>query len=174
MMKEIRRSPISLLQFDEEVEEVGKKAEEILGYKGMKAAKEKQEKELSPVASVLAKLEIAPLNAQDVEQYKTERLVAVTGEKFEEWKKNPSGTFMGPQWAETRIEKYSEAVPAHVLKDLVRIKEELSEVVIEIVHLEETPDPFARVAVQSAKYSWMLEDVHWLHVWEEPGFESKL
>lgn len=176
-MKEIRRDKAVAFKFDTEAEQVGVWAAELLGYKGVEQAREKQEG-LAPLAAVLARLAIDPLNAQDVVRYQRERVNELTAESVKAWMarqmEKPTTdrhveTFIGAQWNAIDIKNYKRPVPVQVLEKLVRIKEACPEAIVEIVELSEHPDPFSRVSV-GGRNEWERKETFWIDVWDEPRF----
>lgn len=173
LMKDIRRMPLpGVLNVDDGLSDLGTKALEVLGYGGLANAKHEQAEK--PLATALARLGVQPLMAADVERYQREQIVEASRRKFEEYVRGQeSGAYLtpfyGPAWTETKIENYKQPVPVRVLEQLVRIKEAVPDAVIEIVHLEETPDPFAKVSF-GPQYS--PTESYWVAVWDEPGFQA--
>jgi hypothetical protein len=175
LMSAIRRTSFEVVDFREDVEQLATSAETLLGYKALRKSTEAPLED-KVLRHTLAALCIDTLIAADVETYQRERLLETTRAALERWAATVTGeikpyiVFHGPRWEDTPIEQYAEAIPLHVVERLVRIKERLPEVNVTIVHLEETPDPFARV--------WMGKDIYrptesfWVDVWEEPRFEA--
>lgn len=178
IMRDIRRTTFEVVEFREDVEALARSAEEILGYTALRRTREKVVEGLGVLRAALAELAVEVLVDADVLQYQRERLIEATSAAHGAFVAalatggdiRPFTTFHGPRWNETPINDYADPIPLDVVEKLVRIKEAVPTAHISVVHLDETPDPFARVWLGTSSYS--PTEAFWVAVWDEPRFEA--
>jgi len=123
-------------------------AEKLLGYGVLKATLHK------PLAKALATLEIAVLDAAQVERYKNKKEDEATDDD------------MDGEWYPYEIGDYTQPIPEFVLAKALEIKKAVPEVNLHIEQIKLKPDPFLVATLDSECY--------YIEVWEEPEFEGRL
>jgi hypothetical protein len=177
-MSEIKWDRLTVQEWSEPCVSLAAEAQEVLGYSVLQDEQQEPDKGRSALEVVLAKAGIEVLNAEQVHTYQTDLLKQRTIEMLQEWLKNPTTTFIGPNWEKTLIAKYEQPIPEFVLNKAIQIKRLMPEVRIYIEHLSEHlsehPDPFLVVTTPHAKYDVLDENLFYVEVWEEPKFEGRI
>lgn len=187
LMSEIRRVAVEVVDFRDDVAALAEKAVTLLGYNALQRERDEAAEPVSALRAGLLALDIDVLNEADVIRYMREHQAKVTAEAIVDWANGYTSDsipvkgyyyFTGPRWVHTPIEKYVQPIPLHVIDKLVRIKESIPKVQVDIVHLEANPDPFARVWVgqrhDTGDFGDDPKEYYWIEVWEEPKFEAAL
>lgn len=140
-------------------------AESVLGYKPLRRALHMP----GELRRVLAKLELAVLDQESVDEYKAQMAA-----HFE-----TTGKMLAPTWRLTRLENYTQEVPKFVLRKAVEIKRELPEAMFFVDQL--AVDPFMIVSLSdlpdfviNQKRTLNPELSAYLEVWSEPKFEATM
>jgi hypothetical protein len=140
-------------------------AEALLGYTPLR----KELRTPGTLRRVLAKLEIAVLDEESVNQYKNQMV-----EHYRTHNK-----MLSPTWRVTRLREYTQPVPEFVLAKAVEIKRELPEAEFYIDQL--AVDPFLIVSLApvmdfmtNQKRNLDPETAAYVEVWAEAKFEAAL
>ena len=140
-------------------------ASEVLGY----AVTPQRVTYQSKLRTVLAKLEIEPLNEADVVRYQAETVVELLLDS-----KHLDSLIQGSPdyrffsyWTSVELTKYHDPIPEFVLAKAIQIKKEFPEAEFFIQSLEGDPDPFLLVKDG-------YNDHAYIEVWAEPKFEGRL
>jgi hypothetical protein len=172
-INDIERETFQVIEWSEPVLTLADEAASVLGYEVLKQQQSEPSSQ-SKLQQVLAKIGVETLKESSVKAYQEERLLEQTEVRYQAWKKNPLGTFVGPSWEKVTIERYREPIPEFVLNEAIQIKREMPEVRIYVEHLTDFPDPFLIVATRHKDYEILDGETVYVEVWEEPKFEGKL
>lgn len=131
------------IEIGEAVKELGREAEEVLGYARL-SSQIKKAKGRKPLLDVLRKLDIELLDHVAVDKYKASKMQ------------------LG-RWLSHEISDVELPVPEHVLSKAVQIKKEMPAVKFYVESLQLDPDPFLYAEYNGERY--------YIEVWDEPEFE---
>lgn len=157
----------------EKVEELAKKASNLLGYTRLAA----QVVRPTTLSQVLFALEIQPFDAESVEAYKADkvkelRVLRKMNKNIPSWRKGR----VTISWKLMPIRGYTKAVPEFVLRKAVQLKEACPTVELFVDELQ-TKTTYAtapRRDYDPFLVAKLGEEVFWIEVWDEKKFENKL
>jgi len=135
------------IEIEDAVKQLGREAEEVLGYTGLSSQVKKVEGR-KPLLDVLRKLDIELLNHAAVSKYKNSKVDYPN-----------TGSF----WGSVEISKAESPIPEYALLKAVQIKKEMPAVKFYVESLQADPDPFLYAEYNGERY--------YIEVWDEPEFE---